>query len=99
MLNHGIVLKTHAQHRYASDARSTAYMIALCKKNQIPYQSYVSRGDLQCGSTIGPIHASLSGMPTIDIGCSQLSMHSSREIMGAEDHISMCRLLKALFTH
>lgn len=97
LLNGGIIIKTNAQNRYASDARSTATIISLCHKNHIPFQKYVSRGDIPCGTTVGPIHAHITGMPTIDIGISQLSMHSCREIMGAQDILALCNLLKAFY--
>lgn len=93
LLNHGIVIKSNAQHRYASDARSFAAIAALCLKHHIPYQKYVVRSDMPCGTTVGPINANLTGIPNVDIGCSQLSMHSCREIMGALDHLSMTQLL------
>lgn len=97
LLNGGIIIKTNAQNRYASDARSTASIISLCHKHNIPFQKYVSRGDIPCGTTVGPIHAHVTGMPTIDIGISQLSMHSCREIMGAKDILALYNLLKAFF--
>ena len=97
LLNHGVIIKTNAQNRYSSDARSAAKIISLCK-HKIPFQKYVSRGDIPCGTTVGPIHAHVTGMPTIDIGISQLSMHSCRELMGARDHLSLCDLLKAFFS-
>ncbi len=59
-------------------------------------QTFVSRNDIPCGTTIGPIQATLAGMPTVDIGCGQLSMHSCRELIACQDHIDMCRLLGAL---
>lgn len=93
LLNHGIVIKTNAQQRYASDARSFAAIAALCLKHHIPYQKYVVRSDIPCGTTVGPINANLTGISTVDIGCAQLSMHSCREIMGASDHLSMIHLL------
>ncbi len=98
LLNKGIVIKTNAQHRYASDAHSIAVIVRLCKEGKIPFQYYVSRGDIPCGSTIGPIHAALSGMATVDIGSPQLSMHSCREIAGTIDHLSMCSLLSLYFS-
>jgi aspartyl aminopeptidase len=97
LLNRGIVLKSSAQHRYASDARTSGTIAALCKNHKIPFQQYVSRGDIPCGTTVGPIHAGLTGMPTVDIGCAQLSMHASRELTGIQDHLDMCRLLEAFF--
>ena len=65
--------------------------------SKIPFQKYVSRGDIPCGTTVGPIHANLTGMPTIDIGIPQLSMHSCRELVSVQDHLSLCKLLKAFF--
>lgn len=97
LLNQGIVIKSNAQQRYASDAKSSATIVALCKKHKIPYQLYVSRGDIPCGTTVGPINANLTGMPTVDIGCPQLSMHSCREIMGTSDHLHMIDLLSRFF--
>lgn len=97
LLNQGILIKTNAQNRYASDARSTGAIIAICNKHNIPFQKYVSRGDIPCGTTVGPIHANVTGMRTIDIGIAQLSMHSCREIMAAKDHLALCTLLKAFF--
>lgn len=97
LLNKGVLIKANAQNRYASDARSTAAIVSLCHQHNIPFQKYVSRGDIPCGTTVGPIHSYVTGMPTIDIGISQLSMHSCREIMAAKDYLALCRLLSAFF--
>lgn len=96
IMGQGVVLKTNAQFRYASDAFSSAPIQALAKKQDLPLQIFVSRNDIPCGTTIGPIHSSLTGMPTVDIGCPQLSMHSCRELMASQDYITLCQLLKVL---
>lgn len=94
LMGDGVVLKSHAQQKYATDALFTGQIAALCEKHNISYQKSVARNDIPSGSTIGPIHATLTGMKTVDIGAAQLSMHSSRELASAKDHHSMCELLK-----
>lgn len=96
LLGEGIVLKSNANMRYATDAISAAIVASVCHKKKIPFQRFVNRTDMPCGSTIGPIHASKSGMRTVDIGCPELSMHSSRELMSSKDQLHMYTLLKAL---
>lgn len=100
ILGQGVVIKSNAQQRYATSARSSLPVKMAATIKQIPLQTFVSRNDIPCGTTIGPLQASLTGMPTIDIGCGQLSMHSCRELMACQDHIDMCHLLGALLqTH
>lgn len=96
-MQRGIVIKYNAQQKYATDARSASIIIALCKKYNLPYQQFVTRGDIPCGSTVGPIHAHKSGMTTVDIGIPQLSMHSCREITSSQDFLDLCTLLKGFF--
>lgn len=93
-MQHGIAVKYNAQHRYASDALSAAPIIALCKKHNIPVQQFVARGDIAAGTTIGPIYAHTTGIPTVDIGSPQLSMHSCRELSSCQDYLDMATLLK-----
>lgn len=96
ILGKGVIVKTNAQQRYASDAYSSLPIHLLASKSSIPLQKFVSRNDMPCGSTIGPLQACMTGIPTVDIGCGQLSMHSSRELMACQDHVSLFTLLKAL---
>ena len=63
----------------------------------MPYQKWVNRTDLACGSTIGPITAARLGVKTVDVGCAQLAMHSIRETCGARDVDLMTRALTAYF--
>lgn len=97
LMQKGIVLKFNAQSRYASDALSSAVIVDLCHQHHIPMQTFVTRGDMPCGTTIGPVHACKTGMPTVDIGIPQLSMHSCRELIACQDHEDMCRLLTAFW--
>lgn len=96
LLGKGIVLKYNADQKYASNALTAAVIIQACKNLNIPYQSYVGRSDIPCGSTVGPLMAQTLGINTVDIGCSQLSMHSIREVMSTQDYIDMVSLLSYL---
>lgn len=95
LMQKGIAVKFNAQQRYASDAHSAAAFISLCKKLGVQTQSFITRNDILAGSTIGPIHAHLTGMPTVDIGSPQLSMHSCREIAAVKDYQDMVKVLSA----
>ena len=60
-------------------------------------QSFVTRSDLGCGSTIGPITASQLGVQTIDIGVPTFAMHSIRELAGSKDLSYLVRALQAFY--
>jgi aspartyl aminopeptidase len=64
----------------------------------VPLQRYEHRADLPCGSTIGPMTAARTGIPTVDVGAAQLAMHSARELMGAEDIRSYSSALLAFLS-
>ena len=97
LLGKGIVLKTNAQKRYASDLMSSAKLRLLCEKAEIPLQVFITRNDMPCGSTVGPTVSANLGIPTVDIGEPMLSMHSIREMMAASDHADMIKLVEALY--
>ena len=81
----GPVIKVNANQRYATDAASTATLVDACERAGVPHQAFVSRNDSPCGSTIGPVTAARLGVATVDVGVAMLSMHSARELCGAED--------------
>jgi aspartyl aminopeptidase len=97
-LDGGPVVKTNASQRYATDARSAAVFLEACDRAGVPVQHYVHRGDLPCGSTIGPITAARLGVATVDVGAPQLSMHSARELMATGDAAKYRAALTAFLT-
>jgi len=96
-MNSGPVIKVNANHRYATEAITSARFREICRTANVDVQVYASRNDQRCGTTIGPAIAAQLGIPTIDIGNSMLSMHSIREMAGSEDHDTMIRTLKTFF--
>lgn len=94
LLNAGVVVKINNNQRYATNALTEAIFRDCAKKLDLPLQTFVTRSDLGCGSTIGPITATKLGVDTIDVGVAQLAMHSIREMCGAKDAYRLYQILK-----
>ncbi len=92
-MNQGPVIKVNANHRYATSAFTSTVFQQLCETVDIPFQKYIHKTDLPCGSTIGPITATGLGIPVVDVGNAMLSMHSIRETAGTSDHEMMIKVL------
>ena len=97
MLNQGPVIKINANQRYATNSFTSAVFKQLCDDVAVKYQTFVTRTDMGCGSTIGPITASEVGIETIDIGVPTFGMHSIRELAGSEDSFELTKVLKHFF--
>jgi len=83
-MNGGIVIKTNAKQRYASDAIGSFIVKKLLERKGGKVQEFEVRNDMACGSTVGPMLSKL-GLRTVDVGCAMLSMHSIRETAGSHD--------------
>lgn len=94
-MNAGPVIKRNANERYATTGVGQAVAAEACRVAGVPHQLFVNRTDLACGSTIGPLTAAQLGMATVDMGIAQLSMHSARELCGAEDPAMLVAALTA----
>ena len=95
LLNKGPVIKYNANQRYATSSRSGAAFRFLCSKAGVPFQEYVVRTDMACGSTIGPVTSGSTGILTVDAGIPMFAMHSIRETAGFRDAEGFTRLLAA----
>ncbi|MGW1025479.1 M18 family aminopeptidase [Streptomyces sp. NPDC002577] len=93
--NGGPILKVNVNNRYATDGSGRAVFAAACDKAGVPFQSFVSNNSMPCGTTIGPITAARHGIKTVDIGVAILSMHSARELCGADDPYLLANALVA----
>ena len=85
IVNAGPAIKVNANQRYATSATTAASFQRSCEEAGVPWQVFVSRNNMPCGSTIGPITSTRLGISTVDVGIPQLSMHSARELCGADD--------------
>ena len=85
ILNQGPVIKINQNQRYATTSVSSAKFQQRCEEAGVPIQKFVTRSDMGCGSTIGPITATELGIETLDLGAPQWAMHSIRETAGTTD--------------
>ena len=97
LLGGGPVIKSNVNQRYATDGESAARFEVWCEEASVKPQRFVTRTDLACGTTIGPISAAATGMRVVDVGNPMLSMHSSRETCAAADVPKMIDTLSAFF--
>jgi aspartyl aminopeptidase len=95
IVNQGPAIKVNANQRYATSPETAAVFQRACDAARVPHQVFVSRNNMPCGSTIGPITATRLGIDTVDVGAPQLSMHSARELCGAADPGYLAAALQA----
>jgi aspartyl aminopeptidase len=93
----GPAIKVNANQRYATSADTATLFQAACEAAGVPWQVFVSRNNMPCGSTIGPLTSTRLGIATADVGVPQLSMHSARELSGAADPLHLARALTSYF--
>ncbi len=94
-MNGGPVLKINSQLRYATDSVGAAHVELAAERAGVPLQRFVTRTDLPCGSTVGPMISAATGATTVDVGTPTLSMHSARELAGVADQAYYVDLLAA----
>ncbi len=99
ILNRGPVIKVNSSQRYATNSITSALFRRWCAEENVPVQSFVTRADMGCGSTIGPITATEIGVPTLDVGVPTFAMHSIRELAGSEDGFGLFKVLRAFYRH
>jgi aspartyl aminopeptidase len=98
IVNEGPAIKLNSNQRYATSADTAVVFRNACQEAGVPWQVFVSRNNMPCGSTIGPLTATRMGIATVDVGVPQLSMHSARELCGAADPVHLARALDAFWS-
>ena len=97
IVNQGPAIKLNSNQRYATSDATAAAFTQACTAAGVPHQVFVSRNNMPCGSTIGPITATRLGIATVDVGVPQLSMHSARELCGTLDPTYLASALTSWF--
>lgn len=85
VLGGGPCLKVNANQSYATTGLTAAWAHLAAKRAGVPLQTFTSRADQRCGSTIGPITATRVGIATVDVGQPIIGMHSVRELSHLDD--------------
>lgn len=97
VMGEGVVLKFNTCLRYCTDALGAAIFRTICRKAEVPVQSYYNRADIPGGSTLGHISIAHVSVPTADIGLPQLAMHSSFETGHIRDTVYLQDAMTAFF--
>ncbi|PKH01032.1 M18 family aminopeptidase [Psychromonas sp. MB-3u-54] len=92
-INKGCVIKINANQRYASNSTTISRFMNVANAVNEPYQEFVTRSDMGCGSTIGPLTATRLGIDALDVGLPTLAMHSIRELCGNDDAHSLYKII------
>jgi aspartyl aminopeptidase len=96
-LGEGPVIKINANQRYVTNSPGIVLLKEVAKIAKVPLQLFVVQNASPCGSTIGPITASKTGIRTLDLGNGVLSMHSIRETSSSADIETAIKLYRSFY--
>ncbi|WP_299532860.1 M18 family aminopeptidase [uncultured Streptomyces sp.] len=96
--NGGPTVKVNTNQRYATDSTGIAVFAAACERARVAWQPFAVNNAMPCGTSIGPLTAARLGVPTVDVGVAGLSMHSARELCGAQDPAHLSAVLREIMT-
>lgn len=96
-LGGGIVIKSHANKMYITDALSSAIVKTVFDNANVQYQYFFNRSDMQSGGTLGAATLSHIGVNGVDVGIAQLAMHSACECFAKSDYTQYVNGLTAFF--
>lgn len=99
ILNSGTVIKTNDNQRYATDSVSGFFFRECARRAGERVQEFVVRNDCPCGTTIGPLVSTNTGIRCVDVGIPSLSMHSIRETVGSRDISNNIAIFESFFAN
>lgn len=98
VVNGGVVVKFTAQRKYTTDGFSASVWRSICKRADVPVQSFYNRADQRGGSTLGNLSQTQVTVPCVDVGLPQLAMHSCYETAGVKDVGCLCDAMTAFYS-
>ena len=97
VMNSGPVIKINSNQAYATNSETAGILSFVADQAGVPTQSFVSKSDMKCGSTIGPLTATALGVRAIDVGVPTFAMHSIRELAGSDDAHYLYQILQSFY--
>ena len=97
VMNSGPVIKINSNQAYATNSETAGIFRFVAVQAGVPTQSFVSKSDMKCGSTIGPLTATALGVRAIDVGVPTFAMHSIRELAGSDDAHYLYQILQSFY--
>lgn len=83
--NTGLTLKMNSNMKNMTDSTGFDVMTRIANRNDLKLQTFHIKNGEPSGGTIGPMISTHTGSRTIDVGLSQLSMHSIRAMFGYKE--------------
>ena len=97
VMNSGPAIKINSNQAYATNSETAGIFKYVANLAGVPTQSFVSKSDMKCGSTIGPLTATVLGVRAIDVGVPTFAMHSIRELAGSDDAHYLYQILQTFY--
>lgn len=94
-LNKGILVVREKDT--TTDSISSSIFKEICEKANVPYQDFASRNDMAGGGTLSGLSIRHVSIDSIDVGLSQLAMHSANELVGANDTFYLYKAFKKYY--
>ena len=93
----GVLVKVNASQKYTTSGLTAALFGEICRRAEVPVQTFYNRADQPGGSTLGNLLGHQISIPMVDIGLAQLAMHAAVETAACADAEAMVRAAAAFY--